>query len=124
VRRTGSRGQEGAAEREGFEPVATVLDNVLLLLKLETRFASAEATERWADAVGKETGGPEALARTRCVGVRDGELLVEVQGATWMGHLAVLRQGILERMNRELQPEQRIRAIRFVPMRSKEVRKR
>ncbi|HYR51006.1 MAG TPA: DciA family protein [Candidatus Dormibacteraeota bacterium] len=124
MRRTGSRGHEAAAEREGFEPVATVLENVLLLLKLETRFAAAEATERWADAVGKETGGPEALARTNCVGVRDGELLVEVQGATWMGHLAVLRQGILERMNRELQPEQRIRAIRFVPMRSKEVRKR
>jgi len=122
VRRTGSKGRAGA--EEGFSPVAIVLDNVLLALKLETRFAAAEATERWANAVGRETGGPEALARTHCVGVRDGELLVEVQGATWMGHLAVLRQGILERMNRELQPEQRIRAIRFVPKRSKEVRKR
>jgi len=124
MRRTGSRGQAAGGEREGFETVATVLDNVLHALKLETRFAAAEATERWASAVEQETGGPEALARTHCVGVRDGELLVEVQGATWMGHLAVLRQGILERMNRELQPEQRIRAIRFVPRRSKEVRKR
>lgn len=114
MRRAGSR-SPGAEAREGFQPVATVLDNVLLGLKLETRFAAAEATERWADAA-----GPEALARTRCVGVRDGELLVEVQGAVWMGHLAVLRQGILERMNRTLEPEKRIRAIRLVPKRSKE----
>ena len=124
MRRTGARGNAAAQEREGFEPVATVLDNLLHALKLETRFAAAEATERWAQAVERETGGTEALARTHCVGVRDGELLVEVQGATWMGHLAVLRQGILERMNRELRPEQRIRAIRFVPKRSKEEIKR
>ena len=120
MRRAGSRGHAAGAER-GFETIATVLDNVLHALKLETRFAAAEATERWAEAVRAETGGTEVLARTHCVGVRDGELLVEVQGATWMGHLSVLRQGILERMNRELQPEQRILAIRFVPKRSKEV---
>ena len=120
MRRTGSKGRACWAEaRDGFEPVATVLDNVLRALKLETRFAAAEATERWADAV-----WPEALARTRCVGVRDGELLVEVSGAVWMGHLAVLRQDILERMNRTLEAEKRIRAIRFVPMRSKEEIKR
>jgi hypothetical protein len=105
----------GAEAREGFEPVGTVLDQVLRSLKLETRFAAAEATDRWASAI-----DPAALARTRCVGVRDGELLVEVQGATWMGHLAVLREGILNRMNETLAPEKRLRAIRFVPMRTKE----
>jgi len=118
VRRTGRRtaGAGTAAEgREGFEPVGTVLDQVLRSLRLETRFAAAEATDRWALAV-----EPAARARTRCVGVRDGELLVEVQGATWMGHLAVLRQGILDRMNQTLAPEKQLRAIRFVPMRSKE----
>jgi hypothetical protein len=104
-----------AAARTGFEPVGTVLDEVIRALKLTTRFAAAEATERWAGAV-----GPEVLARTHCVGVRDGELLVEVQGSVWMGHLAVLRQGILERMNETLEPGQRLRAIRFVPMKSKE----
>jgi predicted nucleic acid-binding Zn ribbon protein len=117
VRRTGRTGS--AAAREGFETVGTVLDEVLRGLRLETRFAAAEATERWSDVV-----GPEVIARTRCVGVRDGELLVEVQGATWMGHLAVLRQGILERMNETLAAEKRLRAIRFVPMRSKEEIKR
>jgi len=113
VRRTGKRG--AAPAREGFEPVGTVLDQVLRSLRLETRFAAAEATERWASTV-----GPEALARTRCVGVRDGELLVEVQGATWMGHLAILRQGILDRMNQTLPAEKRLSTIRFIPMRSKE----
>jgi len=95
--------------------VGTVLDGVLQALKLETRFAAAEATERWALAV-----GPKVFARTRCVGVRDRELLVEVQGAVWMGHLAVLRQGILDQINRTLDAENRLCAIRFVPMRSKE----
>ncbi len=124
MRRTGSRGSAASEAREGFEPVTAVLDQVLHALRFETRFAAAEATERWADAVSAVTGGKEALGRTRCVGVRDGELLVEVQGATWMGHLAVLRQGILERMNRELPAEKRIRAIRLVPRRSKEERNR
>jgi hypothetical protein len=96
-----------------------VLTQVLATLKLESRFAAAEATDRWA-----ETVGPEVLARTRCVGVRDGELLIEVQGATWMGHLAVLRQGILERMNQTLPAGKRLSGIRFVPMRSKEEQSR
>jgi hypothetical protein len=99
--------------------VGTVLDQVLRGLKLETRFAAAEATERWSGVV-----GPDVVARTRCVGVRDGELLVEVQGATWMGHLAVLSQGILERMNQTLAAEKRLRAIRLVPMRFREEMKR
>src|SRR5215212_6711377 len=86
--------RRAAKPDEGFKPVGTVLDQVLRSLRLEARFAAAEATDRWADAV-----EPQMLARTRCVGVRDGEMLVEVQGAVWMGHLAVLRQGILERMN-------------------------
>ena len=113
ARRTG--GRHGEEPREGFQPVGSVLEEVLQALKLETRFAAAEATDRWALAV-----GPAVLARTRCVGVREGELLVEVQGAVWMGHLAVLRQGILDEVNRTLPASKRLRAIRFVPMRSKE----
>jgi len=107
--------RRAARVSETFEPVGQVLDQVLRSLRLESKFAAAEATDRWAGAV-----GPEILARTRCVGVRDGELLVEVQGAVWMGHLAVLRQGILERMNETLPAEKRIVGIRLVPMRSKE----
>ncbi|HZI89575.1 MAG TPA: DUF721 domain-containing protein, partial [Candidatus Polarisedimenticolia bacterium] len=100
---------------ETFQPVGSVLDQVIRSLRLESRFAAAEATDRWSSVV-----APEVLARTRCVGVRDGELLVEVRGSVWMGHLAVLSQGLLEEMNRTLPLEKRISSIRLVPMRSKE----
>lgn len=115
MRRTGRNEAEAAGAREGFEPVGAVLDLVIRSLRLTTKFQAAEATDLWATAV-----PPEVLARTRCVGVRDGELLVEVKGSVWMGHLAVLRQGILDRMNQTLEAEKRLRSIRFVPMRSKE----
>ena len=73
--------------------VGGVLDQVLAGLKLESRFQAARATDEWAGVVGLE------VVRRTPGGVRDGELLVEVQGAVWMGHLAVLRQGILESLN-------------------------
>jgi len=104
-----------AGSTRAFESVGAVLEQVIRTLRLETRFAGAEASDRW-----NETVAPEVKARTHCVGVRDGELLVEVQGSVWMGHLAVLKQGILDEMNRTLPAEKRISAIRFVPMRSKE----
>ena len=116
MRRTAGRSRTGeGSSTEGFEAVGSVLDHVLQDLKLDGRFASAEATDRWTGVV-----GPEVHARTRCVGVRDKELLVEVQGAVWMGHLAVLRQGILDQINEQLPAVKRLRSIRLVPMRCKE----
>lgn len=107
-----------AKSRRGvFKDVGSVLDDVLAGLKLETRFQSARATEEWNAVV-----GPEVARRTRPVGVRGGELLVEVQGAVWMGHLAVLRQGILDDLNGRLPAEARLSSIRLVPMRCKEER--
>lgn len=97
--------------------VGGVLDQVLAGLRLESRFQAARATDEWAEVV-----GPEVVKRTRPVGVRDGELLVEVQGAVWMGHLAVLRQGILDSLNERLPESARLSSIRLVPMRSKEER--
>jgi predicted nucleic acid-binding Zn ribbon protein len=104
--------RRAASTRGGpIQPVGAVLDQVLAGLKLEERFAAAAATELWIEAV-----GPKAAARTRAVGVRDGELLVEVKGAVWMGHLALLRHGIQEAINRRLPAEARIRTIRLAPM--------
>ena len=99
----------------GFEPVAPVLDRMLSGLKIEERFASAQATELWADVT-----GAEVAARTRATGVRDAELLVEVKGSVWMGHLSVLRQQYLEEINERLPEAARLHAIRLVPMRNKE----
>ena len=98
-----------------FRAVGRVLDELLAGLKLESRFQAARATDEWGSVV-----GPDVERRTRPVGVRDGELLVEVQGAVWMGHLAVLRQGILESLNRRLPDTAQLTSIRLVPMRFKE----
>lgn len=98
-----------------FEPVAPVLDRMLSGLKIEERFASAQATELWAEVI-----GPEVAARTRATGVRDAELLVEVRGSVWMGHLSVLRQQYLEEINGRLPEKAKLQAIRLVPMRNKE----
>jgi predicted nucleic acid-binding Zn ribbon protein len=99
----------------GFESISPVLARMLSGLKLEERFASAHATELWNEQV-----TPEMKRRTRAVGVRDGELLVEVRGSVWMGHLAVLRQQIMDDINARLPIEARLRAIRLTPMRSRE----
>jgi hypothetical protein len=101
----------------GGDPVAigTILDRILPGLKIEEHVAAAAATDLWAEVV-----GPEVSRRTRAVAVRDGELLVEVQGAVWMGHLAILRQGIMDDVNERLSADARLRGIRLVPMRGKE----
>lgn len=103
--------------KRGGDPtsVGSVLDRVLSGLHVAQGEIAAAATDIWAEAV-----GPDVARRTRASGVRDGELLVEVCGAVWMGHLAVLRQSILEEMNERLPAAARLRAIRLVPMRGKE----
>jgi len=104
-------------QRRGGEPTAvgSVLDRLLPGLHIEEHVAAAAATDLWADVV-----GTEVARRTRAVGVRDGELLVEVCGAVWMGHLAILRQGMLDDVNERLPADARLRGIRLVPMRGKE----
>lgn len=107
---TGVRRGKGA-----LEPVGGVLDGLLRRLKLEEHFAAADATDRW-----ERTVGPEIARRTRCDGVRDGELLVSVRGAVWMADLAVRKHEILQRLNEELAEGARLSAIRLVPMRGRE----
>ena len=106
--------RRGAGE---MEAVGGFLYDVLAGIRMESRFQGAQATDEWTAVV-----GPEVARRTRPVGVRDGELLVEVQGAVWMGHLAVLRQGVLEALNRRLPDSARLKSFRLVPMRFKEER--
>jgi predicted nucleic acid-binding Zn ribbon protein len=95
--------------------VGSVLDRLLPGLRIEEHAAAAAATDLWPEVV-----GPEVARRTHAVGVRDGELMVEVCGAVWMGHLAILRQGILDDVNGRLPADARLRGIRLVPMRGKE----
>jgi predicted nucleic acid-binding Zn ribbon protein len=95
--------------------VASVLDGLLQRLRLDERFAAAEATDRW-----EGTVGPEIARRTRCEGVRNGELVVSVRGATWMGDLAVRKHEILARLNEGLAEGAKLSAIRLTPMRGRE----
>ena len=98
-----------------LEPVGGVLDGLLRRLRLEERFAAADATDRW-----ERTVGPVVAARTRCEGVRNGELLVSVRGAAWMADLAVRKHEILRQLNDELAEGAKLSAIRLTPMRGKE----
>ena len=91
--------------------VGNVLDDFMPRLRLEERFASAQATDLW-----REVVGPEVMRRTHAVGVRDGELLIEVNGSVWMGHLTLLRRGYLDEINERLPAEAKLRAIRLTPM--------
>jgi predicted nucleic acid-binding Zn ribbon protein len=97
------------------ERVGTVLDGLLKRLRLEERFRAADATERWEAAVGRDVA-----RRTRCEGVRDGELLVSVRGAARMADLAVQKREVLDRINEDLAEGAKLRSIRLVPMRGKE----
>jgi predicted nucleic acid-binding Zn ribbon protein len=112
-----SAGRTRRAAGGPLEPVGDVLDELLRRLKLEERFAAADATEQW-----ERAAGPEAAVRTRCEGVRDGVLLVSVRGSAWMADLTVRKREILERINRRLPEGARLNAIRFTPMRGREER--
>lgn len=114
--RSNMSGMRGFQKRGGAPAtIGSVLDRLLPGLHIEERIAAATATDLWIDLV-----GPEVARRTHAVGVRDGELMVEVCGAVWMGHLAILRQGILDDLNGRLPADARLRGIRLVPMRGKE----
>ena len=108
---TRGRGEPGGP----FQLIGPVLDGVLRDLKLEERFAAADATERWVEAA-----GPQIARRTRCEGVRDGELLVLVRGTVWRAELTVRRMELLHRINEGLAEPARLRSIRFQLMRGKE----
>ncbi len=108
-----TRVRDGAPR--AFEPLGSVLDGVLRELRLPERFAAADATERWEAAV-----GPEIARRTRCEGVRDGELLVLVRGTVWKAELTIRRMELMQRINEGLAEPARLRSIRFQLMRGKE----
>jgi anti-sigma regulatory factor (Ser/Thr protein kinase) len=78
------------------------------------RFASRAATA-WAGVV-----GPEIARHTMGSALRDGELLVFVDTATWANELSVMSEHLRERLNQEL-GEDLVRSVRFAV--SREVRR-
>lgn len=108
-------GGDGRRRGGPLTPVGDVLGETLRRLRLDERLAQADATDRWERVV-----GPEIARRTHCEGVRGGELIVSVRGATWMADLAVRQRDILARLNEELAEGAKLRAIRLTPMRGRE----
>ena len=92
-------------ERSRLEAVGPLLSDVLQGLGLDRRLREFKAVEIW-DAVVGET----IAQNTRPIGIREGVLFVEVASSVWMQELVLLRDDIVERLNREL-GETRVRRI-------------
>jgi predicted nucleic acid-binding Zn ribbon protein len=91
-----------AAARDGgwgdpLQPVGPFVEHVLARYGLDRRLEEYRAVEAWADVV-----GPATAAAARAVAVRDGTLFVDVGSSVWMQELAILRDGIMTRLNERL----------------------
>jgi predicted nucleic acid-binding Zn ribbon protein len=86
------------ARRKGkFEPLGSLVGDLLRSLGLERRLREQGAVEAWEAVVG------EAIAQhARASSIRDGVLFVEVDSSVWMQELALLRERIAERLNDHL----------------------
>ena len=80
-----------------MESVSTVTARLLRSLGLEEGLRGWRAVEEWPAAV-----GPRLARRTRAVEFRDGALLVEVEGSTWMHEMGFLKRDLIRRINERL----------------------
>jgi len=85
------------------------LRDLLARLRLSEPLVGWRAVELWEDVVGERVA-----ARARAVAYRDGELVVEVDSATWMTELTYLKPRVIAEINRRLASEA-VRDIRLRP---------
>jgi predicted nucleic acid-binding Zn ribbon protein len=90
------------------QAIGGVLGRLLRDLGLERGIAGWRAVEQWAEAV-----GPRIARRARALDYRDGTLLVEVEGSSWLHELGFLKRDLCRQLNRRLGGEA-VREIRFV----------
>jgi predicted nucleic acid-binding Zn ribbon protein len=84
-------------ETSRLEPVGSVLGDLLRGLGLERRLAEYRAVQIWEAAVG------QGIAQhARATAIQDGALFVAVDSSVWMQELALLRQGIVTRLNEQI----------------------
>jgi predicted nucleic acid-binding Zn ribbon protein len=95
------------------QAIGGVLGRLLREFGLEQGIAGWRAVEQWPEAV-----GPRIARRTRAVDYRDGTLVVEVEGSSWLHELGFLRRDLCRQLNRRLAVEaggeNAVREIRFV----------
>jgi predicted nucleic acid-binding Zn ribbon protein len=75
---------------------------------LTARFSGWEAVEAWPEIV-----GTRIAERTRAVDFRDGQLIVEVEGTSWLAELVLLRRTLLQRLTERI-GSTNVTTIRFV----------
>lgn len=57
--------------------------------------------------------GPELAAQTKLDSVRDGRLTVLVAAPVWIDHLSYQKKALLARLNKDLEPGEKIQDIIF-----------
>ncbi|HTM57602.1 MAG TPA: DUF721 domain-containing protein [Candidatus Udaeobacter sp.] len=80
-----------------MESISTVTTRLLRSLGLEDGLQGWRAVEEW-----PATVGPRLARRTRAFDFRDGTLLVEVEGSTWMHEMGFLKRDLIRRINERL----------------------
>jgi predicted nucleic acid-binding Zn ribbon protein len=79
----------GQPERAG-----NILDRLTVKMGIASRLESEKAVVLWGEAVGKNIA-----RRAKAVSVRNRILFVMVQNSAWLQELALLKEGIIEKLN-------------------------
>ncbi len=92
----GRRGRRVGAARKSSRPerVGTVVDALLDRIGIRGRVERAATAASWADSV-----GPHIARVTRATRVRGRTLFVEVENASWLTELNMMRRSLLEGLN-------------------------
>jgi predicted nucleic acid-binding Zn ribbon protein len=76
------------------ERVASILDRLAARMGITSRLEKEKAVILWDEVVGEATA-----RRAQAVSVKGGRLVVIVESSAWLQQLALLKEGIIEKMN-------------------------
>jgi len=91
-----------------MESSAAVLARVLASAGIDRELPGWRAVEAW-DAI----VGPRVARRTKAVAFRDGTLIVEVDGSSWMHHMQFMERDVLRNIDTAIGAGH-VRALRCV----------
>ncbi len=78
-------------------PIGSLLDKILRDLHIEKKVYQSQALGLWSKAVGAKIS-----AVTKPERVENGKLFVRVESPTWRMELILIKQKIIDRLNREI----------------------
>ena len=94
-------------EPEKDKPLEGLLKTVIKALGPGGRVSEEEMAEAWEEAV-----GAQAATHSRPVSLRRGELIVNVDGSSWLYELTLKKRGITEKLTAKLR-KGKLKNIRF-----------